>query len=129
MRWLAIALILRASLCLAAPRCPDKRLRHARIGGDAITGYVLLHKKPLSFAPVRLYSPLGYMAWLGITDRDGGFVIGKLPPGGYRLEIDGWGSTSVELDPRLDQGFGGQVPRWSVVLTDRACVGAGMNMD
>src|SRR5260370_10366509 len=129
MRWLAFSLILKASLCLAAPLCPDPNLQQAKIGGDAITGYVLLHKKPVRFAAVRLYSPLGTFAWIGTTDKNGGFVTGKLPPADYRLEIDGWGSTSVQLDPKLDQEWRPQVPSWSLLLTDNACVGYVMTLD
>jgi hypothetical protein len=129
MRWLIIAVILSASLCHAAPRCPDKRLRNAKIGGDSIAGYVMLHKKPLRFARVQLYAVEGVAAWFGFTDKDGRFVTSKLPPADYRLEIAGWGSTSVQLDPRLDNEFGGQVPSWSLLFTDHACVATGMEMD
>jgi hypothetical protein len=121
MRWLAFALILKASLCIAAPLCPDTRLREAKIDGDSITGYVLLHKKPLMFALVRLYASVGVAAWVGFTDKNGEFATGKLPPGVYRLEIDGWGSTSVQLDPK----FLPQKTFWVLTLTDNGCVGVG----
>jgi hypothetical protein len=129
MRWLAFALILKASLCIAAPVCPDPNLRQAKIGGEAIIGNVLLHRKAVKFARVRLYSASGEAAWVGRTDKNGAFVTRKLPPGDYRLEIDGWGSTSVQLDPNLDRGFGGQVPGWSLLLFDNGCVGATMVLD
>lgn len=129
MRWLAFALILKASLCIAAPLCPDTRLRQAKIGGDSITGYVLLHKKPLMSALVRLYPSVGVAAWVGFTDENGEFATGKLPPGVYRLEIDGWGSTSVQVDHGLDKRFGGQVPSWNLVLLDDACVATAMDMN
>jgi hypothetical protein len=130
MRWLAFSLILKASLCLAAPRCPDPNLRQAKIGGDSITGYVMVHEKPLKFAQVRVSSSsLFTFPWLGMTDQDGRFVTGKLPPADYRLEIDGWGSTNVELDPRLDKRENGQVPNWGLFLTDNACVATGFSMN
>jgi len=126
MRWPAITLILAASLCIAAPRCPDRRLRQATIGGDTITGGVVLHKKPLTFAQVRLYSSSGKTAWIGTTDKNGRFTTNKMPPGDYRLEVSGWGSTTVQLNPEVDKGFGSQIPAWDLLLLDNACVGTTM---
>jgi hypothetical protein len=114
---------------ITTPLCPDTRLRQAKIGGDSITGYVLLHTKPLRSAVVHLYASVGVAAWVGFTDENGEFDTGKLPPGVYRLEIDGWGSTSVEVDPRPDREFGGQIPIWWLVFMDNACVSAGMSVD
>ena len=122
MRWPALTLMLAASLCFAAHRCPDARLRQATIGGDTITGGVVLHKKPLKFAQVRLDSSSGKTVWTGITDKNGRFATNKMPPGGYRLEVSGWGSTTVHLSPEVDKGFGGQTPAWSLLLIDNACV-------
>lgn len=116
-------------MSIAAPVCPDPNLRQAKIGGNAIIGNVMLHRKPLKFARVRLYSASGEAAWNGRADKKGGFVIDKIPSGDYRLEIDGWGITSVQLDPNLDRGFGGQVPAWSLLLRDNGCVGASMFMN
>jgi hypothetical protein len=129
MRWLAVALILKASLCIAAPLCPDTRLRQAKIGGESISGYVLLEEKPLIFTLVKLYASPGVAAWVGFTDIHGEFATGKLPPADYRVEIGGWGTTNVELDPRADHQFGGQVPNWSLAFMDDGCVSAGMTMD
>ena len=42
MRWLALTLLLNASLCRAAPLCPDPNLRQAKMGGNAITGAVVV---------------------------------------------------------------------------------------
>lgn len=42
MRWRAFVLILAVSLCDAAPRCSDPGLRHAKIRGETIGGYVCL---------------------------------------------------------------------------------------
>jgi hypothetical protein len=121
MRWLPFALILQASLCTTAPLSPDARL--PQIGGESITGGVLLQRKPLSFALVRLYTSADALVWVGLTDKDGGFATGKLPPAVYRLEIDGWGCTNVQVDHELDKAFGGQVPRWGLVLSDDGFVG------
>src|SRR5262245_5523551 len=129
MRWLAFILILNASLCMAAPLCPDPHLREARIGGDSITGTVLLRHKPFGFALVRVYSSPNAIPWFGMTDKNGGFATSKLPPADYRLEVIGWGSTSVRLDPNLDKQFGGQVPVWRLLLTDDGCVGSGMTLN
>lgn len=122
MRWRALALILAASLCDAAPRCPDPRWRQAKTCCETISGDVVLQQKPLTSAAVRVYSSLGKIAWTGATDSNGRFKTTKLPPGKYRLEVDGWGSTVVQLNPELDEGFGGAVHIWSLILIDNACV-------
>jgi hypothetical protein len=80
MRWLAIPLVFTASLGFAAPRCPDAKLQRATIGGDIIAGGVVLRKKPLKFAQVRVYASAGNIVWVGATDNDGRFSVGKLPP-------------------------------------------------
>jgi hypothetical protein len=97
MRCLVLTLILAASLCSAAPRCPDPRLRKAKIGGDVITGGVVLHKEPLKFVQVRLYSSSDKMPWRGKTDKNGRFVLNNMAPDEYRLEVSGWGATTVQL--------------------------------
>jgi hypothetical protein len=123
MRLQALTLILTASLCLAAPRCPDPRLRQATIGGEIITGGVTLHRKPVKFAKVQLYSSSGKTGWIGTTDKNGRFTTDKMAPGDYRLEVSGWGSTTVQLNPELDKGgFSGQIPAWNLLLSDNACV-------
>ena len=129
MRWPVLTLILAASFCFAGAHCPDPRLREAAIGGDTITGYVVQHKKPLTFAIVRLYSSPGKTAWVGTTDKNGSFTTTRMPPGEYRLAVAGWGSTRVQLNPELDKGFGGQIPAWHLSLMDDACVDTGMNMN
>ena len=117
MRCRALALILAASLCDAAPRCSDPRWRQAKICGETIGGHVLLEQKPLTFAPVRLYSSSGKTAWIGATDAKGWFRTSKLPPGKYRLVVDGWGSTNVQLSPEPDKGFDGKVHSWHLLLS------------
>ena len=119
---LLLTLVLATTLCNAAPRCPDPRLRLAIIGGDTITGGVLIHKKPLKFAQVRLYFSSGTTAWNGRTDKNGRFAINKMLPGVYRLEVSGWGSTAVQLKPELNKGPFGQTPAWDLMLIDNACV-------
>ena len=122
---LLLTLVLATTLCNAAPRCSDPRLRQAIIGGDTITGGVLIHKKPLKFAQVRLYSSSGTTAWNGRTDKNGRFAINKVLPGVYRLEVSGWGSTTVQLKPELNKGPFGQIPAWDLMLIDNACVATG----
>jgi hypothetical protein len=119
---LLLTLVLATTLCNAAPRCPDPRLRQAIIGGDTITGGVLIHKKSLKFAQVRLYVSSGTTAWNGRTDKNGRFAIDKMLPGVYRLEVSGWGSTTVQLKPELNKGPFGQIPAWDLMLIDNACV-------
>jgi hypothetical protein len=100
-------------------------LRLAIIGGDTITGGVLIHKKPLKFAQVRLYFSSGNTVWKWRTDKNGRFAINKVLPGVYRLEVSGWGSTTVQLNPELNKGPFGQRPVWDLLLIDNACVSAG----
>jgi hypothetical protein len=122
MRWPALTMILAVSVCLAAPRCPDPRLRQATIGGNTITGGVLMHKKPLKFAQVRLYFSSGTTAWNGTTDKNGSFATTKMPPGDYRLEVSGWGNTTVHLNPEFNRGPFGQIPAWNLLLMDNTCI-------
>jgi hypothetical protein len=117
-----LTLISAATLYNAAPRCPDPKLQKAAIGGNTVNGGVELHKKPLKFAKVRLYSSSEETAWIGKTDKDGAFRTTRLPPDDYRLEISGWGSTTIRLDPEIDKGLR-QTPSWSLLLMDNGCVG------
>lgn len=119
---LLLTLVLATTLCNAAPRCPDPRLRLAIIGGDTITGGVLIHKKPLKFAQLRLYSSTGKTAWVGMTDKDGSFRITHLPPDTYRLDVRGWGSATIRLNPDLNKLPNGQIPAYSVLLMENGCV-------
>jgi hypothetical protein len=66
-------------------------MRQATIGGDTISGGVLIHKKPLKFAQVQLYFSSGASAWKGRTDKNGRFAIKKMQSVFYRLEVSGWG--------------------------------------
>ena len=81
-----------------------------------------LQDKPLTFAAVRVYSSSGKTAWMGTTDANGRFRTSTLPPAKYRLEVDAWGSTVVQLNPELDKGFGGGIRTWHLLLFDNACV-------
>jgi hypothetical protein len=129
MNWLALTLIFAVSAGDAVPRCPDPRLRRATIGGDIIIGGVVSHTKPLKFAQVRLYFSSGKTAWKGATDKNGRFAITRMLPGFYRLEVSGWGSTTVHLSPKLDKLSNGQIPAWNLILIDNACVGTGMSVN
>jgi len=122
MRLIAATLIFVSSLCFAS-HCPDARLQEAVIGGDTIDGSVILHQKPLKSAQIRLYFSSGKTAWVGITDKKGGFHITHLPQDTYRLDVRGWGSTTVRLDPKLSKLSNGQVPNYSLLLMENECVG------
>jgi hypothetical protein len=122
MRLIAATLIFAASLCFAS-HCPDARLRQAVIGGDAIDGSVVLNQKPLKSAQVRLYFSTGKTAWVGTTDKKGSFRVAHLPPDTYRLEVRGWGSTTIRLNPDLNKLSNGQIPAYSVQLMENECVG------
>ena len=117
----AVATALLTFLSLAAARCPDPRLQDATIGGNTITGGVVLHKKPLRHAEVRLYFSSGEIAWTGKTDKNGRFGTSELKPGDYRIEIRGWGTTKIHLDPEVDKEFM-QKPEWGLLFVDNACV-------
>jgi hypothetical protein len=107
-------------------RCPDPTLREVEIGGNVIIGGVGLHKQPLKFARVRVYSSPGNKVWSGKTDKQGWFRTRTLVPGEYRLEVDGWGSTTVRLNPELDKapaGYSKQAGTWNVLLMDEGCAG------
>ena len=108
----------------------------ATIGGQSITGDVMQRdknplpygeQKPLAFARVDIYSLSGGKKPLIVvfTRENGWFDSGVLPGGDYRLEVSGWGSTTVHLNPNLGKdGFGSVY--W-VDLLDDNCIGAGQS--
>jgi hypothetical protein len=125
---MAATLVFVASLCFAS-HCPDARLRQAVIGGDTIDGSVIINQKPLRSAQIRLYFSTGKTAWVGVTDKKGSFRIAHLPPDTYRLEVRGWGSTTIRLEPTLTELPNGQMPVWAVQLMDNECVGYSESVD
>ena len=96
-RQLGLILLCAASACFAGSRCPDPRLREATIGRDTIDAAVDLHHKPRLGAQVRLYASSGKVAWAGVTDKKGRFIVKNLPADNYRLEVTGWGSTTIRM--------------------------------
>lgn len=122
MRWVAIILVFVASACYAK-HCTDPRLQQAVIGGNTIEGSVRRHHKPLKFAQLRLFFSDGKPAWAGTTDRDGGFHIRHLRPDSYRLDLQGWGSTTIRISPDLNKLPNGQTVSYSVQLGDDGCIG------
>ena len=84
-----LTLILAATLCSAASRCPDPKLQEAVIGGNTINGGVVLHKTPLKFAKVRVYSSSGKTAWIGKTDKNGAFKTVQLTRATIALRLVG----------------------------------------
>jgi hypothetical protein len=127
-RCIAITLVFVTSLCFAS-HCPDPNVRQAVIGGDTINGNIVLQQKPLKFAQLRLYFSTGKTAWVGMTDKDGSFRITHLQPDKYRLNVRGWGSTTIRLEPKLNKFANGQVPNWAVLLMDNQCVAALESVD
>lgn len=117
----AALLIFMAFACIASSRCPDPNLREATIGGNTIRGGVVLRKKPVRLTRVRLYSPSGETAWTGKTDTNGRFASSKLAAGDYRVQIQGWGGTTIHLNPEIDKQFS-QKPAWELLFADDACV-------
>lgn len=122
MRWSALTLILVTSLAFAASKCTDPELRQAAIRGDAIYGVVTLHNTPLKFSHVRLRLSSGKTAWDGTTDENGRFATSSVSPGEYRLDVSGWGSTTIQLSPEPDKRTRGKIPMWGLILSDNACV-------
>ena len=122
MRWLAFILLAATPLCFAGSACPDPRLREATIGGDTIEASVELHRKPFVGAQVRLYFSSGKTAWAGVTDKKGAFMVKDLPPDTYKLDVRGWGSTTVRLNQKLSITGNGQRPHFSVQLMDQECI-------
>jgi hypothetical protein len=117
----AVGIVL-SSVCYAKP-CPDPRLQQAVIGGDTIDGSVRLHHKPLKFAQLRLFFSSGKTAWVGTADKDGGFHIRDLRPDTYRLDVRGWGSTTIRISPDLNKLSNGQTLFYSVQLMEGECIG------
>jgi hypothetical protein len=122
MRWIAITLAFVTSMCFAK-HCPDPRLQQAVIGGNTIDGSVRLHQRPLGLAQLRLFFSSGGSAWVGMTDKDGGFHIRQLRPDTYRLDLRGWGSTTIRISPDLNKLSNGQTISYSVQLMDDECIG------
>ena len=77
----------------------------------------------MKFAKVHLYSSSGKMAWVGATDKDGGFSTGEMAPDEYRIEATGWGSASVRLNPDVAKQFS-QTPSWTLQLMNKGCISA-----
>jgi hypothetical protein len=75
----------------------------------------------VKFAKVQLYSSSGKVAWVGVSDKDGGFATGWLPPDEYRIEAAGWGSATVRLNPELGRQDS-QTTAWTLQLMDNACI-------
>jgi hypothetical protein len=121
MKCALVTVVLALSLRVIASPCPDPMLQEATIGGNTVNGGVVLDKKPVKFANVSFYSSSGETAWIGKTDKDGVFNTAQLPPDDYQLEIGGWGSTTIHLNPVIDKGFH-QTPVWSILLFDKGCV-------
>ena len=102
--------------------CSDPNLQQAVIGGDTIDGSVLLHHKALKFAQLRLFFSSGKTAAVGTTDKDGRFHIRNLRPDTYRLDVRGWGSTTIRISPNLNKLPNGQTLFDSVQLMDGGCI-------
>jgi Carboxypeptidase regulatory-like domain len=122
MRLLGLIFLCAVSVCFAGSRCPDPRLREATIGGDTVDAMVDLHHKPVAGAQVRLYASSGKTAWAGVTDKKGKFTIKNLAQDVYRLDVRGWGSTTIHLSPELGVNGMNQRPYFYLQLTDNECV-------
>jgi hypothetical protein len=117
---LANGLALSASCC--AQHCPDLKGREATIGGASINGPVGLHHRLLKFAKVTIISSNGQIAWVGRTSSEGGLYSPDLRPDTYRLVVQGWGRTTVRIDPSLTKDSNGQTIFYSVLLSGNECV-------
>lgn len=110
-----------------AAGCSDGWRKSAEIGGDRISAYVSKGGKPLRSARVRLYSK-GKLLGTYRTNGNGGINIYNFSEGEYKLAIEGWGSTIVRFNPKLDLQSWPQQPSWSISLSDHGCVAWGMNV-
>ena len=119
---LAVIGIVLSSVSYGTP-CSDSRLQQAVIGGNSIDGSVGLHHKPVRLAQLRLHFSNGKTAWVGTTDKDGGFHIRDLRPDTYRLDVRGWGRATIRINPDLNKLPNGQTLFYSVLLMDDGCIG------
>jgi hypothetical protein len=69
------------------------------------------------------YSSSSKKVWTGRTNREGWSRTSTLASGDYRVEVDGWGSTTVRVNPELDKGHI-QIGEWHVLLMDNGCAGS-----
>lgn len=124
MRWLSV-LPMFSSLCVASSQCHDRSEHNPLIGGHTIIGHVELHRKSVESAKVQIYASSGQRVWTGTTDKDGMFATGELPPDRYRLEVSGWGSGNVRLNPDAYKNLGMVEQHWQLLLWDHGCLGSG----
>ena len=80
-------------------------------------------RNPLNFARVLLYFSTGKTAWVATTDKHGNLCIAHLRPDTYRLDVRGWETTTIRLDPTLSKLSNEQVPNWAAQLMDNECLG------
>jgi hypothetical protein len=99
-------------------------MRQAVVGGDSISGFVVVRGKPVKSALVSSNSVKGKFARGTTTDKNGAFTLNRIPPGKCSLTVYGWGSTSIQVDSEADRDFP-QKPNWNVTLMDDGCVSAG----
>ncbi|HWF46314.1 MAG TPA: hypothetical protein VG168_04860 [Bryobacteraceae bacterium] len=71
---------------------------------------------------MRLFFSNGEPAWVGKTDKDGGFYIRQVRPDTYRLDVRGWGSTNIRIIPDLNTLSDGQTVFYSVQLMENECI-------
>jgi hypothetical protein len=122
----AVLLLLMSGWVVAA-ECPQGWRKSAEIGGDRISAYVSKGGTPLRSARVRLYSK-GKLLGTYRTNGNGGINIYNLSEGEYKLAIEGWGSTTIRIDPKLDLQSWPQQPSWSISLSDHGCVAVRMSV-
>jgi len=103
--------------------CDDSRLSKATIGGTVLQGSV--YRKaghPLSNRKVQLYRDKNLIRRV-TTDEQGLFIMNGISAGNYKLWVKGWGSVTIEIDPKLDKLPNGQGFSYTLQLLDHECVG------
>ena len=69
------------------------------VHGDYVQGHVLRNGKPLRHSKVMLRGSSQRSQAEGITDTDGRFILRRVPPGKYRLQIGISGDADIEFRP------------------------------
>ncbi len=125
-RCFASVLISFCCLTVAAKECPAGFARQITIGGDVSEGFVLRNAytprvKAVPSAAITVYSSAGKKVYANVTDKDGKFGAGVLPPDEYRIVVDGFGSYKVKLDPKVGDTGGPDRPFFTLWLADNGC--------
>jgi hypothetical protein len=95
LRQLSLAILL---FCApAAFACFQTDYPHIEVHEDAIRGLIATQGKPLMRVRVVLVDSHGEKMRTLIADQKGEFIMTRLLPGKYELQIEGWGKAAVTI--------------------------------